>query len=81
MAQKASSLLFHDLQLPSGRRVQIPTGLFIDNAFHLAAEPSGTFESVVKCSTVLAISHLLPKDNQSSHRGPDLFRAARYEDL
>lgn len=47
MAQKASSSLFHDLQLPSGRRIQIPTGLFIDNAFHLAAEPSGTFESVM----------------------------------
>lgn len=46
MAQETSSSLFHDLQLPSGRRVKVPTGLFIDNTFHSTVEPGGTFESV-----------------------------------
>lgn len=46
MAQETSSSLFHDLQLPSGRRLKVPTGLFIDNTFHFSAEPGETFESV-----------------------------------
>ncbi|KAG8955661.1 aldehyde dehydrogenase (NAD(P)(+)) ald5 [Tulasnella sp. 424] len=46
MAQETSSSLFRDLQLPSGRRLKVPTGLFIDNTFHSSAEPGRTFETI-----------------------------------